>query len=36
MKELKKDQDRIVLIADKGVGMVVMDKEIMKRSQKNC
>ena len=27
MKELKKDQDRMVLTADKGVSMVVMDKE---------
>ena len=27
MKELKKDQDRMVLTADKGVSMVVMDRE---------
>ena len=26
MKELKKDQDRMVLMADKGVSMVVMDR----------
>ena len=27
MKELKKDQDRMVLTADKGVSMVVMERE---------
>ena len=27
MKELKKDQDKMVLTADKGVSMVVMDRE---------
>ena len=27
MKELKKNQDRMVLTADKGVSMVVMDRE---------
>ena len=27
LAELKKDKDRIILIADKGVAMVVMDKE---------
>ena len=27
IKELKKDQERMVLTADKGVNMVVMDRE---------
>ena len=27
MKELKEDQSRVVLTADKGVAMVVMDRE---------
>ena len=27
MKELNKDQDRMVLTADKGVSVVVMDRE---------
>ena len=31
MKELKKDQDRIVLTADKGVSMVVMEREDYER-----
>ena len=35
IKELKKDQDRMVLTADKGVSMVVMDREEYERKSKD-
>ena len=34
-KKLNKDKERIILTADKGVSMVVMDKENVLRNQKN-
>ena len=35
LAQLKKDKDRVILTADKGVAMVVMDKEEYIKKQRN-